>query len=177
MSSTFNNVNISFSSYCPSNIVVLLVKVSHNVSRVLHEQVTWAACPWLHAPCTNELCKGKMISFTRYNTCTNELCGSQRVIGSEHPKRGPLCQRIETYKMRHLESIKGIDSSWIVYFLLSLFKSVLGIPHRAFLNQTYCNYILIYIREHIHMFKYLKTQSSICCFRHCCQNPDLNLKI
>jgi len=56
VSSTIN-VPSSLSNRCPRNIVVLLLRASHNVPRVLHGQVTWAVYPWLHAPCTDEQCK------------------------------------------------------------------------------------------------------------------------
>jgi len=49
--------SLSLSGCSPSNIVVLLLKVSHNAPHVLDEQVTWDVYPWLQVPCTEEQCK------------------------------------------------------------------------------------------------------------------------
>jgi len=55
--SSFINVASSLSSRCPSNMVLLFLRATHNVPRVLHGQMTWVVYPWLHAPCTDKQCK------------------------------------------------------------------------------------------------------------------------
>jgi len=53
VSSTFN-ITRSLSGCCPSNIVVLLLKVSHNAPHVMHIQVMSMEHDQLHMPGTNE---------------------------------------------------------------------------------------------------------------------------
>jgi len=51
------SLSLSLLSRCPSSIVAIPLRVSHNVPRVLHGQVTWVVYPELHAPCTDKQCK------------------------------------------------------------------------------------------------------------------------
>jgi hypothetical protein len=99
------NVNSSLSGCCLSNIVVLLLRVSHNAPHVLHGQVTWAVYHWLHVPCMDEQCKE---TWPTPRARIDEPYGRQKVNEHGHPKKDPLGQESEAYKRRHIESFRGI---------------------------------------------------------------------